>query len=92
MRLIADKILRGADLMADPGDEFESDAEAAAELIAANAAHPAPKVVERAVEVPAVEKAVDEPEVSQRVIPPEKPGAKPKPGKRVRKGRKVSGK
>lgn len=93
MKLIADKILRGSAYFADPGDEFEVDAEEAAQLIAAKAAHAAPKTVERAVEEPKVEKAVDEPEVSERVIPPE-PVAKSRPKKRARKRapRKVSGK
>lgn len=90
MKLIADKQLRGATLMVNPGEAFEVDAEEAAQLIAAEAAHPAPKVVERAVEAPVVEKAVDEPEVQERVIPPEKPGAKPKPQKRVRKPKRVA--
>ena len=90
MRLIADKILRGTGVMADPGDEFEADAEQAAQLIAAGAAHPKPERVERAVAVETVERAVVEPEVQERVIPPASV-AKPTGSARKRAPKKVSG-
>jgi len=92
MRLIADRMLRGSAVVADPGQEFDVEAEAAAQLIASGAAHAAPLKVERAVEAPVVERAVEESEVVERVIAPEPVGAPAKAHKRVRKGRKVSGK
>ena len=81
MKLIADKQLRGIHGNVEVGDEFEAEAERAVQLIAAKAAHPAPKAVERAtVDEGGVEKAADVPE-PQRKMPtkPVNPAPEPKP-------------
>ena len=82
MKLIADKQLRGASYLADVGDEFEVGAQEAVQLIAADAAHPAPKAVERAdADEGGVEKAADAPPPPQRKMPtkPVNPAPEPKP-------------
>jgi len=93
MKLIADKQLRGTHGNTEVGEEFEAAADRAAQLIAAKAAHPAPKAVERATaDEPEVEKAVDVAE-QRRVIPTKpvnpapaaKPAAKKKPVKKAAK-------
>jgi len=82
MKLIADKQLRGIHGNVEVGDEFEAEAERAVQLIAAKAAHPAPKAVERAdADEGGVEKAADAPPPPQRKMPtkPVNPAPEPKP-------------
>jgi len=97
MKLIADKQLRGIHGNVEVGDEFEAEAERAVQLIAAKAAHPAPKAVERAtVDEGGVEKAADVPEPQRKMPtkpvnpapepkPEPKPKAKPKPKPKAKK-------